>query len=700
MVQSHSLKLQYEDVEQEIEYAAQWARKRLIKDPTAHIGVVVPQLSSLRQKVERTFLYELQYNTFLKPDAADQRRAFEISLGTPLSDHPLVSTALLVLRLACGKIELPDIGSLLRSPFLGGASEELSQRSLLEAELRSRNILNIDIVDFLRIASETKNGAPKVFTAPIFCEKLSKLNAASLRNSPKKKPGVWNKIFLELLEDTGWPDDRPLNSSEYQAQQKFKKLLADFAALDSVLPEMKLPDAVQYLQCMSSRQTFQPENLDAPVQVLGPLEAAGSYFDHLWVLGLHEDAWPASAAPNPFLPLLLQRKHNMPHSSSAVDLEFTQKLTSRLLGSAEEVIVSFAKMDADRELSVSPLVKHLPTISKESLAIGGKNLQAKAAPEITEWSDSPFPLLSLSTDSTHQGGTRIFDLQSACSFRAFATIRLHAEPLDEPALGMDARQRGSLAHEVMFAIWNEIKDSQRLKEFAGDPAKFDECIRSNVQTVLQDQRELRGDEWHRRYAELESVRLVSTVKTMLDIDLQRAQSFTVEHKEEKELIELGGIRMSIRKDRVDKLADGRNVIIDYKSGEKNPGAWKNERPEEPQLPVYAVTTKEPLAAIAFANLKTGKEGYAGISASEGILPDVKIGEKSVLKTNFSDQITAWRAPLENLAADYIAGSAVVAPKKRVETCKHCELQTLCRIAELDPANPLAEEEENGGEVHE
>jgi len=688
-------KLSCEDVEQEIEYAAQWARKRIIEDPCARIGVIVPALSALRPKIERTFLYELQHSTFLNPDAAEQRRAFEISLGTPLSAQPLVATALLVLRLACGKISLADLCTLLRSPFLGGAMDEVNQRNLLEAELRERNMLSIGIEELLSVASITKDGVPRPYACPVLCEKLAKFNAAFLKDTQKNKPSGWNKTFLDLLKDTGWPGDRVLNSSEYQAQQKFKELLADFATLDSVLPEMKLSDSVQKLQRMASRQTFQTENLDAPVQILGPLEAASSNFDHLWVLGLNEDAWPATAAPNPFLPLMLQRKHGMPHSSTEADLEFTQKITTRLFGCAMEVMVSCSRTEAGSELRESPLIGQITPTNKMELGFGGKDIHATAAPSLVEWVDTPLPHPQPASGSTHHGGTRIFELQSACAFRAFAEIRLGAKPLDEPGLGLDARKRGSLAHAVMFAIWNEIKDSARLHELAHDSDKFNACIRTNVQSVLQHERSLRGDEWHRQYAELETERIAQTVKTMLDLDLDRALAFTVEHKEEKEQIELGGVRMSLRKDRVDRLEDGRIVIIDYKSGAKSPSSWKSERPEEPQLPVYAVTSREPLAAIAFANLKSGKEGYTGIAVAEGILPKVKACEKSVFKTSIAEQVIAWRAPLEKLAADYIAGGAVVAPKHRVNTCKHCRLQTLCRVAEIDPLETGADETESG-----
>jgi len=699
-VQTSANKLVCAEVGQEIEFAAKWARQRLTEDPSARIGVVVPQLSGLRQTIERTFLFELQHTTFLDPDASDRSRAFEISLGASLSEHPLVGTALLLLRLACGKLALPELCFLLRSIYFAGGSEELCQRSLLEAELRKRNVLGIDAETLARIASETKNAATRTFSSPLLSASISGLDGTAKNERPAQHPSRWSRICLQLLEKAGWPGTRTLNSSEYQSHQKFKKLLTDLASLDAIHSTMDLSDAVHVLQSMAARQTFQPENLDAPAQVLGPLEAIGSHFDHLWVLGLNDETWPARGAPNPFLPLQLQRKHQMPHSSADLDLAFTQELTQRLLTSAPEVIVSHSTMDADRELRPSPLIDGLVPINASDLGLGSVTIQAAAFPSLTEWGDAPSPYPPLQMEETHHGGTRIFELQSACAFRAFAELRLGAVPLDEPSLGLDALDRGNLAHKVMYRIWNEIKDSRRLRELADDPAKFAECIRSNVQIVLQDEHSLRGGEWQRRFAQLEHDRLSHTVEKMLALDLERAQPFTVEHKEEKEQIELGGVRMNIRKDRVDTLDDGRSVIIDYKSGVKKVSAWKGERPEEPQLPVYALTTNGPLAAIAFANLKTGKEGYQGIAEADGILPDVKAGERSPLKTKFSGQVTAWRAPLEKLAADFIAGGASVAPKKRVETCKYCSLHTLCRIAELNPVDATSEDDNNGGDDHE
>ncbi len=84
---------------------------------------------------------------------------------------------------------------------------------------------------------------------------------------------------------------------------------------------------LEVTQRHAGQMIFAPESRDAPVQILGPLEAAGLTFDALWFLGADDISWPAAARPHPFLPRSLQRKHRMPHADSAADWELAQQAT-------------------------------------------------------------------------------------------------------------------------------------------------------------------------------------------------------------------------------------------------------------------------------------------------------------------------------------------------------------------------------------
>ncbi|MEK7861728.1 MAG: hypothetical protein AAB295_00485, partial [Chloroflexota bacterium] len=90
------------------------------------------------------------------------------------------------------------------------------------------------------------------------------------------------------------------------------------AGLDAFTGALGYRDALARLARRAAETPFQPKRDPAPVQVMGLLEAVGLDFDHLWIAGLHDEIWPASPRPNPFLPALLQRRMRVPHASCSM----------------------------------------------------------------------------------------------------------------------------------------------------------------------------------------------------------------------------------------------------------------------------------------------------------------------------------------------------------------------------------------------
>ncbi|HHJ80242.1 MAG TPA: PD-(D/E)XK nuclease family protein, partial [Candidatus Tenderia electrophaga] len=119
----------------EIRQVALWLRYWLARDETAAIGVVVPDLSDLRDDIERIF------DEVLLPGAVldlEQKplRPYNISLGQPMAQLPLIYSALNLLSALHGSTSLASWSRLLLSPYLGGADQELSLRAQLDAALR------------------------------------------------------------------------------------------------------------------------------------------------------------------------------------------------------------------------------------------------------------------------------------------------------------------------------------------------------------------------------------------------------------------------------------------------------------------------------------------------------------------------------------------------------------------------------------
>jgi RecB family exonuclease len=159
----------------------------------------------------------------------------------------------------------------------------------------------------------------------------------------------------------------------------------------------------------------------------------------------------------------------------------------------------------------------------------------------------------------------------------------------------------------------------------------------------------------------------------------------VVEREQRHSVRLGRLAFNIRTDRIDELADGGRVIIDYKTGRVDLKDWLETRPEEPQLPLYAVHNRERLTGLAFASLKPGEMRFAGLAGRAGIAPGVQ--EYAVYRQrpegadDWGQLLNFWEQALGALASEYTQGEARVAPKS-LQTCRHCHLAILCRIHEL------------------
>ena len=385
------------DAHTEIITAARWARQLLERDASVTVAVVIPELSGLRETVVRSFDQIFSPANSL-PGAIQVITPYNISLGTALLDEPIIHIALLVLEFAHGKLALEKMGSLLRSPFLAGAEQEMTRRALLDARLRRAGELTVTL-DALRYhaISNSATGIENAYACPVLANHLIKwaeaIRILSMGNA-QQVPSKWVAFFTRLLTCAGWPGERSLDSREYQAQMAWRTLLPDYALLDEVVGKQTLSEAVGQLRYMTAVTLFQPQSPDTPIQIMGLLETAGLQFDYLWVMGLHDNTWPESARPNPFLPLTLQRQHNLPHSSAERELAFAQLITQRLFSSAKHIVVSYPQQEADRKLHPSPLIHSLKEVSLVASGIVRRPGMDKCRERRMRWSG---PLTTLAT---------------------------------------------------------------------------------------------------------------------------------------------------------------------------------------------------------------------------------------------------------------------------------------------------------------
>ncbi|HUQ29601.1 MAG TPA: PD-(D/E)XK nuclease family protein [Usitatibacter sp.] len=677
------------DAKAEILAAARWARARIAcpgSESPPRIGIVVPDLAHSRARVHRLFASVLQPDHLVTQ--VDPVLPFNISLGAPLAECPVVADALHVLALARGDAPFEHASRLVRSPFIAGGETEREVRARLDVRLR-KHCAPVVSLDALR----RQCGAAKSPPAPILIDRLDRL--ARLRQSEfagTRSASEWAKSFSEALRAMGFPGERATDSAEHQALARWHELLAEFATVERVTPALSCRDALRLLGGMAKEAIFQPEAPEVPIQILGVLESAGLEFDHLWVMGLTDDAWPLPARPNAFMPVRLQRAAGIPQADPVSSLELDRRITEGWLRSAGEVVVSHARMHDETELAASPLITPIHEAALESLEIAPLRLlrDAIAASGKLEFIEDPAgpPLAEAAVPS---GGTRVFRDQAACPFRAFAHVRLASDGLEVPRPGLDPRDRGTLVHCMLANTWRVISTHSKL--IAMSTEALEAVLERSAAEAIDQVRRYRHEALSGRFAELEHGRLVRTARDWLDIERLR-DDFEVVEIEQKHSLEFGGVCVNVKLDRVDRLPTAEHVVIDYKSGNCSASSWLGSRPEEPQLPMYAMGTSR-VAAIAFAQVKAGQMAFKGYARDDGLLPRVGAVGKGQAKrySGWPALMEALRGELDSIGRAFAAGDARVDPK-RAATCNTCDQQMACRIAERAPFGTV------GGEADE
>lgn len=675
------------DTDSEIRAAARWARALLQGPAPGTIGVVVPDLNATRACIEHIFTEVLLPSALLTGEGATA--VVNLSLGRPLNETPLAANALLLLTLARGPMSLDDVSRILRSPFLSGAEVEMMRRARLDALLRELGESEISLQTLIRLAQ--RDGTA---TCPLLAECLIALRQSVATSARELPPSVWTERFSHWLALLGWPGERALDSEEYQAAMAWRALLAGFGALDAITGRQPLGEALAALRGLAADIVFQPQQEGARVQVLGMLEATGLRFDHLWVLGLHDEVWPPPPRPNPFLPVALQRTHGLPHASAERELAFCRRVTERLLTSASDVVVSYPQREGDRVLAPSALIAGLPALDPVStsppptayadLIYASRQVQA-----LVDEAGPPLP-----ERFVIRGGASVFKHQAACPFRAFSMLRLGAVGLGQAQVGLSPQERGTLVHLALDALWQRLRSHAELMAMGEQAVRAltEEVAQAVVAQVATEHRDL----FTPAFVRLEQRRLAELLQQWLAQEKTRAP-FTVLEREQGHTLSLGGLTVNARIDRIDRLADGRCVIIDYKTGIPSEADWFGPRPEEPQLPLYAVAVDRPLAAILFGQVVRGDMRFRGVAAVEGVAPGIKPHDEHRHARDFASweaMLADWQAVLTRLAQDFRAGRAPVDPKDAA-TCRYCECAPLCRVHELH-ALGLDDAEQGGG----
>lgn len=652
--------------DEEIRLCASWAKQQHDLQPPHLIGCVFPKLDQQRERVTQIFT-----------EVFGSHEKFNISAGQPLSHYPVIHAALECLSLYKKQISSNALFFLLCTPFVTGGESERIKRSQFDSKLRAKNFNSIDL-DAQLIRNEDSKTLNLARSCPKLANGIRAFKVLLEEHNVTSTFTHWAHVFNQALSALGWPGERILNSEEYQVVDEWLKLLQELMTLDSTTAPVNYHDALQVLMAMAAAKPFQPKTPSANIQILGVLEAAGLSFDQLWVTGMDDSNWPSQPKPNPFIPKQLQRELNMPHASAERELIYCQNMTHQFQCSAQRVTFSYARTQDDNFTQPSPLIRELPEIHDvvTESALSERIYQHR---EIVKIIDEQAPAQMESEQA--KGGVRIIENQALCPFKAFAESRLGARELESPLPGLRGKERGTIVHQILERCWKHLQTQAGLLATSDEDlhalleVSIDEALREHAHAQLQQ----------KSYLALEKQRLLKLIFEWLQIEKLRSP-FTVISSETSTEIQLDKLNINVRIDRIDELADGNKLIIDYKTGSKvSRSGWFGDRPEAPQLPLYAQIDSVQTAGITYAHVAAGKLSFLGISQYDleirGITPaaDLPSSENKDWKT-LADE---WHVNLHQLADDFYHGKAEVDPKDPKKTCVHCNLKPLCRIYEYN-----------------
>lgn len=281
------------------------------------------------------------------------------------------------------------------------------------------------------------------------------------------------------------------------------------------------------------------------IAIYGLIEARLQTADLMVLGGLNEGVWPGRPAPDPWLAPRIRAALGLPGLERAVGIaahEFGQAL------GAPRALVTRARRDAASPALASRLWLRLQAMAGERF-VRAHDLERWALalddPGEHRPADRPAPMPA--RRPTAISVTEI-DRLKADPYAFYARRVLGLMPLDPVDADPSAAWRGTAVHDILEQWWKQ------------DACAAD-ALMGRATAMLEDERT------HPMMRALWRPRLVEAIDWIArSVAAQDAEGRKVASAEGQGQIEVAGVTLSGRYDRVDRLADGTLGIVDYKTG--------------------------------------------------------------------------------------------------------------------------------------
>jgi RecB family exonuclease len=253
--------------------------------------------------------------------------------------------------------------------------------------------------------------------------------------------------------------------------------------------------------------------------------------------------------------------------------------------------------------------------------------------------------------------------------------------IEEVDLELDDRMIGELVHSALSATYRKLASSGLLPISQDNVGVAEQLASAEIEDLVEGDR-CPGNPAQRRIA---AWRLNRMVRNLLDMEIGTGSTLVASETETEvggpQGIDIGGVRIQGRIDRVDTAPGGKELfVLDYKSG-GIPKASKIGTEDGLQLPLYllALAAERPddrVVGGAYLSLRDRERSGVVVAGSEGVLGS---GAKACRALDDAGREELFRATREiaQRAADGMR-AGMIGPRTEGACPPWCELGTACR----------------------
>ncbi len=672
-----------------------WLTRELVTDARTtslnRLGVVVPDTETYVPCIKHAF------REIMGKPIDQSRSAYNISLGTPLLDQPLVQSGVLPLRFWAQGQPRTLLLALVLSTYYARWATNRDRIARADSVWRKQG-MDTDLRSLLQTLLDH---SPEIFSQVNGSHPTLEQALGSFLQGSDRTVSEWVRTLEEFWNAVGFP---VITDEADSVAWRHVRTVLHRMREDLKRTSMNLADFKGLLQHLLSKERVQTQGSEeAGIQVLGVIESRGLSFERLYVIGLSAASFPSPVRPLPLLDAW--ERHQVQGATAESQYAFGEEAFRHLLACAPHVTLIRPEEESAEPLAASPFWAQVAA-EEVHRTVDPWNAPDPVWARATWLQDAKKGLANPAVfppDDPPVAGdilpkaVSVSQLAAAfvCPFRFYAETVLKVFPLEELIMGMSPSERGNRLHRALAFFTRRYRDQAPTEK--KDAAFMETLIRACSDEALSldhGQAHHAGKDALGRHSRvMERRRWIGgndeapgLLTQWLDVELQRLDEGWCWLSEESSFEGLTApgwpFSLSGRIDRIDGHRDKGLMLWDYKSGEHPSKQAVVEHLIDPQIPAYVFAAKE----HRIAGLEKAPGPGAHVSGGYILLKGPSsVGHKALTPKDgiWDPVLKLWKEAVEALGNKLASGEFKANPypvsdgARQKAACQYCPYKPLC-----------------------